>query len=167
MKHTFIYLLIFFAFTGLFSACQEERVQPHDPVAQAEADDKLIREYIAKDTSVHNPVRTPSGLFYNKRIAGNGTKVKTGDLVVVHYIGKYLNGQVFESSYSTNSPFSFKVGITGVIAGWKEGILLMEEGETARFYIPSGLAYGPGGSRGGIPANASLVFDITLLDVNP
>ena len=166
MKRTLTAFILFFAFLSTFSACQETTVNPYDPVAQAEADEKLMKEFMAKDTIMKNPVRTASGLYYTKRTAGFGPQIKAGDKVKVHYIGKYLNGETFESSYSGGNPLQItKVGTGMVIKGWDEGLQLMQEGETTRFYIPSGLAYGPGGS-GKIPGNACLIFDITVLDVN-
>ena len=167
MKRTLPFLILIFACVGIFSACQKERINPYDPAAQAAADDALIKEFIAKDSTVKNPVRTGSGLYYVKRTAGSGPQVKAGDKVIVHYIGKFLNGQIFESSYATNSPIEVsEVGKGEVIKGWDEGLQLMQEGESARFYIPSGLAYGPI-STGNIPSNTSLMFEIKVLKVNP
>ena len=166
MKRTLTAFILFFAFLTIISACQEERVTPYDPTAQAEADEKLIQEFMAKDTIMKNAVRTASGLYYAKRTPGSGAQIKAGDKVKVHYIGKYLNGSTFESSYTGGNPFTItNVGSKQVIKGWDEGLQLMQEGETTRFYIPSGLAYGPSGS-GKIPSNACLIFDITVLDVN-
>lgn len=168
MKRSLTYFLFLFAFLTAFYACKEESVAPFDTAAQAAADDALIKEYMAKDSTIKDPVRTSSGLYYVKRNAGSGPQIKAGDVVKVHYIGKFLNGQVFESSYSTNSPIIVQgVGKGRVIKGWDEGLQLMQEGETARLYIPSGLAYGPRGSGQSIPANAPLVFEMTVLDVNP
>ena len=138
----------------------------YDPVAQAEADEALIQEWMAKDTTIKNPVRTPNGVYYIKRQAGSGQQVAAGNSVKVHYIGRFLNGSVFESSYDSNSPFVFKVGSRQVIKGWDEGLPYMQKGETARLYIPSGLAYGPAGSRS-IPPSTVLVFDINVLEVYP
>lgn len=166
MKRTLTAFVLFFAFLSVFSACQEERVTPYDPTAQAEADDKLIKEFMAKDTLMKNAVRTGSGLYYAKSTAGSGPQIKANDKVKVHYIGKFLNGSTFESSYTGGNPLEVsKVGTGRVIKGWDEGLQLMQEGETARLYIPSGLAYGPYGS-GKIPGNTCLIFDITVLDVN-
>ena len=165
MKHSFAFIFILLILAGIVASCQKDTVTPYDPTAQAATDDALIKEFMAKDTTIKNPVRTNSGLYYIKRIAGNGKQVKAGDKVQAHYIGKFLNGQTFESSYASNSPITFTVGQNQVIKGWDEGLQLMQEGETARFYIPSGLAYGPQGNRT-IPGNASLIFDITVIKVN-
>ncbi len=165
MKQFLTRIFLFLAFAGFVAACQDDTIKPYDPQPQADADDALIREFMAKDSTIKNPVRTPSGLYYIKRSNGNGKQVKAEDVVTAHYIGKFLNGQTFESSYTKNSPITFKVGVNQVIEGWDEGFQLMQEGETARLYIPSGLAYGPNG-RGSIPGNTVLVFDITILKVN-
>ena len=82
--------------------------------------------------------------------------------VVVHYEGRLLNNQTFDSSYQRGEPARFK--LSGVIEGWTEGLQLMKPGAKARFFIPPGLAYGAGGT-GSIPPYAVLVFDIQLLEV--
>lgn len=165
MKHFLTKIFLFLLLVAAVVACKDDRAAPYDPAPQAAADEALIKEFMAKDTTIKNPVRTNSGLYYIKRSSGNGKKIKKDDVVRAHYIGKYLNGQVFESSYATNSPISFTVGKKQVIAGWDEGFQLMEEGETATLYIPSGLAYGPNGNSV-IPGNASLIFEIAVLKVN-
>jgi FKBP-type peptidyl-prolyl cis-trans isomerase len=166
VKRSLTALFLFFAFLSIFSACQDDLVDPYDPTAQAAADEALIKEFVAKDTIMKNPVRTASGIYYSKRVSGSGPQIKAGDKVKVHYIGKFLSGQTFESSYSNGNPLEvYPVGKNKVIKGWDEGLQLMQEGETTRFYIPSGLAYGPSASSK-IPANSCLIFDITVLDVN-
>ncbi len=76
-----------------------------------------------------------------------------------------LNGQVFDSSYKRNQPIDFQLGVGQVIPGWDEGIGLLEVGDKARFVIPSNLAYGTSGAGGVIPPNATLLFDVELMDV--
>jgi FKBP-type peptidyl-prolyl cis-trans isomerase len=138
----------------------------HDPVKQAADDEVLIKEWLAKDTTMRQAKRTESGIYYATLKAGTGAQVKYGNTVKVHYIGRFLNGSKFDSSYDKNSPFTVIIGKSGVIKGWTEGLQLMSEGETMRLYIPSGLAYGPSGSsNGSIPRNAVLVFDINLLQI--
>lgn len=109
--------------------------------------------------------QTPSGLFYNITQEGTGKKAKKGQNVSVHYTGMLLDGTVFDSSYQRNEPISFPVGIGQVIAGWDEGILLLNEGAKARFVIPSELAYGSRGAGGVIPPDATLVFDVELVKI--
>jgi len=96
---------------------------------------------------------------------GNGKEVKAGDTVTVHYTGAVAStGKVFQSSLDTGQPVSFP--LNGVIAGWSQGIPGMKEGGTRRLLIPAALAYGSSPPQGsGIPANADLVFDVTLIKI--
>ena len=108
---------------------------------------------------------TESGLRYKKIQKGNGPKAEAGQTVSVHYEGSLLNGQVFDSSYKRNEPIDFQLGIGQVIPGWDEGISLLQVGDKARFVIPSNLAYGSAGAGGVIPPDATLIFDVELMDV--
>ncbi|MBN2891767.1 MAG: FKBP-type peptidyl-prolyl cis-trans isomerase [Bacteroidales bacterium] len=107
---------------------------------------------------------TASGLYYVETLEGTGVQAIAGDNVVVHYTGKFLNGDVFDSSYGRNEPFEFELGSGYVIKGWDEGIALMKVGGKATLIIPSDLAYGPYGS-GIIPGYTTIVFDVELLEV--
>ncbi|GIZ15174.1 peptidylprolyl isomerase [Capnocytophaga catalasegens] len=109
--------------------------------------------------------RTQSGLFYKIIENGSGKKAQKGQNVSVHYTGMLLDGQVFDSSLRRGVPLDFVVGIGQVIAGWDEGILLLNEGDKARFVIPSELGYGSRGAGGVIPPNAILIFDVELVKV--
>jgi len=109
--------------------------------------------------------KTGSGLFYKITKTTEGKPATKGSKVSVHYEGKLLNGQVFDSSFQRDQPIDFKVGIGQVIAGWDEGILLLKVGEEATFVIPSDLAYGSRGAGGVIPPNASLIFKVALVSV--
>ena len=109
--------------------------------------------------------QTESGLRYKILKNGNGKKAESGQLVSVHYEGALTNGQVFDSSYQRNQPIEFQLGIGQVIPGWDEGIGLLKTGDKARFVIPAHLAYGSAGAGGVIPPNASLVFDVELVDI--
>jgi len=105
---------------------------------------------------------TASGIQYTVLKAGDGTTPKPapGSEVEVHYEGKLINGDVFDSSYARNEPISFP--LNGVIPGWQEGVPLMRVGETWEFVIPADLAYGDGGV-GPIPGGSALIFKIELL----
>ena len=106
---------------------------------------------------------TASGLQYKVITEGTGTKPKATDTVSVHYVGKLVNGTEFDSSRKHgDQPVTFPVN--GVIPGWTEALQLMPQGSKWELYIPSDLAYGPGGS-GPIPAAATLIFEVELLDV--
>ncbi|MBK0404535.1 FKBP-type peptidyl-prolyl cis-trans isomerase [Adhaeribacter sp. BT258] len=157
--------LFLLAFICSVAACQKEVLNVHDPVKQAADDEVLIKEWMARDSTMRQAKRTESGIYYATLQPGTGAQVKHGNTVKVHYIGRFLNGSKFDSSYDKNSPFTLTVGKTGVITGWTKGLQLMTEGETMRFYIPSGQAYGPRGSSGSIPPNAVLVFDINVLQI--
>ena len=109
--------------------------------------------------------KTESGLRYKMIQKGSGKKAENGKTVSVHYEGSLENGKVFDSSYPRKKPIEFKLGIGQVIEGWDEGIALLKVGDKARFVIPSDLAYGPSGAGGVIPPNATLIFDVELMDV--
>ena len=108
---------------------------------------------------------TESGLRYKIIQKGSGSKAVVGQKVSVHYEGALLNGQVFDSSYKRKEPIDFQLGVGQVIPGWDEGIALLNVGDKARFVIPSDLAYGEAGAGGVIPSNATLIFDVELVDV--
>ena len=109
--------------------------------------------------------KTGSGLRYKIIQEGNGPKAESGQTVSVHYEGSLPEGQVFDSSYKRNEPIDFQLGVGQVIPGWDEGINLLKVGDKARFVIPSHLGYGAAGAGGVIPPNATLIFDVELMDV--
>lgn len=108
---------------------------------------------------------TESGLRYQIIQKGDGAQATKGSNVSVHYKGMFPDGSVFDSSYQRNSPIDFPVGMGNVIPGWDEGIQLLKVGDKARFVIPAHLGYGSRGAGGVIPPNATLVFDVELMDV--
>lgn len=105
---------------------------------------------------------TASGLQYEIVEEGSGPKPAEDSQVMVHYEGRLVNGEVFDSSRERGSPAEF--GLRQVIPGWTEGLQLMKEGGKATFYIPPELGYGPGGTPS-IPPNSVLIFDVELLEV--
>jgi peptidyl-prolyl cis-trans isomerase A (cyclophilin A) len=108
---------------------------------------------------------TPSGLRFQILQKGNGKKAEKGSKVSVHYKGQLLDGTVFDSSYKRKEPIDFTLGVGQVISGWDEGIQLLQVGDKARLVIPSDLAYGERGAGGLIPSNATLIFDVELMNV--
>jgi len=110
-------------------------------------------------------MKTASGLEYTEITAGVGVQAVAGKTVRVHYTGKILDGKVFDSSIPRGKPLEFKLGAGRVIKGWEEGIAMMKTGGKAVLTIPPHLAYGESGAGGVIPPNATLVFDVELVEV--
>lgn len=108
---------------------------------------------------------TKSGLRYKIIQEGTGKKATKGDGVSVHYKGQLLDGTVFDSSYKRKQPIDFTIGVGQVISGWDEGIQLLKVGDKARLVIPPNLAYGTNGAGGVIPPNATLIFDVELINI--
>lgn len=108
-------------------------------------------------------ITTPSGLKYVVVEEGSGDTPNIGDTVTVHYTGKLLDGKKFDSSVDRGQPIDFPVGRGQVIQGWEEALLGMKKGEKRVLIIPSDLGYGPQG-RGPIPPNATMVFDVELIN---
>lgn len=108
---------------------------------------------------------TESGLRYQYIQKGSGKRAVKGNKVAVHYKGQLVNGMEFDNSYKRKQPIEFTVGVGQVIEGWDEGIMLLNVGDKARFVIPSQLGYGSRGAGGVIPPNATLIFDVELVDV--
>jgi peptidyl-prolyl cis-trans isomerase A (cyclophilin A) len=109
--------------------------------------------------------KTESGLRYQFIQRGAGKQAQSGKTVSVHYEGSLENGKVFDSSYPRKKPIEFRLGEGQVIEGWDEGIALLKVGDKARFVIPSHLGYGSRGAGGAIPPNATLIFDVELMEV--
>ena len=108
--------------------------------------------------------RTDSGLFYKITRKGKGNLPPKGCNVSVHYRGMMPDGTIFDSSYKRNEPISFPLGKGRVIKGWDEGIALLKKGSVAKLVIPSELAYGSRGVDGVIPPDATLIFEVELVD---
>jgi FKBP-type peptidyl-prolyl cis-trans isomerase len=132
--------------------------------------EKRLAEEKAKREEALNKIAsgfeaTQSGLRYQILQKGNGVKAEKGKTVSVHYKGQLEDGTVFDSSYKRNQPIDFPLGMGQVIAGWDEGISLLKVGDKARFVIPSDLGYGSRGAGGVIPPDATLIFDVELMNV--
>lgn len=98
-------------------------------------------------------------------LVGTGAEVKKGDTVTIHYLGTLENGQKFDSSYDRGTPFSTPIGVGYVIAGWDQGVVGMKVGGKRKLSIPYQLAYGENGIPGVIPAKATLIFELELINV--
>jgi FKBP-type peptidyl-prolyl cis-trans isomerase FkpA len=108
---------------------------------------------------------TDSGLKYEDLAEGAGAAATAGQRVVVHYTGWLTDGRKFDSSRDRDEPFEFALGRGQVIRGWDEGVAGMRIGGTRRLTIPPQLGYGARGAGGVIPPNATLVFEVELLEV--
>lgn len=134
---------------------------------QQEEMGKAVREdgerFLAENAKKEGVTVLPSGLQYTVIKEGNGAKPLATDRVKCHYEGTLPNGTIFDSSYKRGEPAVFP--LNGVIAGWTEGVQLMNEGAKYRFFIPYHLAYGKRGAGQAIPPYAALVFDVELIEV--
>ena len=146
------------------SAVEQIQKESQERQMAAHAKNKADGEaYLAENATKEGVTTTESGLQYKQLVAGNGAKPTTQDRVKVHYHGTLIDGTVFDSSYARGEPIVFPV--TGVIAGWVEGLQLMNVGSKFELTIPSNLAYGASGSGPVIGPDATLVFQVELLDI--
>ncbi len=114
---------------------------------------------------VGEEVTTASGLKYIEEAIGTGESPTRGKTVTVHYTGTLEDGTKFDSSVDKGQPYTFRYGVTSLIAGWNEALSTMKPGGKRRLIIPPNLGYGPQGNPPRIPPNATLFFELELLDV--
>jgi len=152
-----------------FAAAMQQVQQQMMAAAQTQAassgekngvEGKAFRDENVKTAGV---TTTASGLQIQTLKEGTGESPKASDTVKVHYTGKLIDGTTFDSSVDRGQPISFP--LSGVIRGWTEGLQLMKVGGKSKLVIPADLAYGPQGSPPTIPPNATLVFEVELLDI--
>jgi FKBP-type peptidyl-prolyl cis-trans isomerase FklB len=140
---------------------QEEKM-----LVQGEANKKEGETFLADNKTKDGVVTLPSGLQYKILKEGTGPKPAATDTVVCNYKGTLLDNTEFDSSYKRGQPATFPV--SGVIKGWTEALQLMPVGSKWQLFIPSDLAYGArGGPGGGIGPNATLVFEVELMSIQP
>lgn len=157
--------LILFVATFFVVACQ--------PRTQSEVID------LSSDTNIeqsqNNTLETGESMDYRGDInelkiedikVGSGTEVKAGDTVLVHYTGQTIDGKVFDSSKTRGEPIAFPIGVGQVIQGWDQGLIGMKEGGVRKLSIPPEMGYGARGAGAAIPPNASLLFEVELIQVN-
>ena len=150
-------------------ACQGETpVSPNLPAAENKAKaKKTVDELIAELKKKHPKAKfetTKSGMKYFVLKDGEGDKCGKGKKIKAHYTGTLLDGKKFDSSRDRGQPFEFTVGIGQVIKGWDEALSDMKKGEQRLLILSPELAYGERGAGGVIPPNATLVFDVELID---
>lgn len=140
-------------------------------IAKLEQQQKQIGEqnlkegeaFLAKNAKKDGVITTKSGLQYKIIKSGDGATPKPGDTVSTHYKGTLIDGREFDSSYKRNAPATFPV--SGVIKGWTEALQLMKVGAKWQLFIPADLAYGPTARSELIQANATLIFELELLEI--
>ena len=143
---------------------QEQEKKQRTAAAEKFKDAKEDGEkYLADNAKNEGVVTLPSGLQYKILKEGNGGKPKATDNVKCHYEGMLIDGSVFDSSIQRGEPATFP--LNQVIAGWTEGLQLMQEGAKYRFFIPYTLGYGERGAGQSIPPFAALIFDVELIAV--
>jgi FKBP-type peptidyl-prolyl cis-trans isomerase len=141
-------------------------------LAQAAIDEKILQDYFAKNNI--KPLKGEKGTYVQIIEPGTGNSIDTSVVVKTNYTGKTLDGKMFDSNTDPSKGHAepFNVNMTNdpslgvrVIGGWTDGMKLLKKGAKAKFYIPSGQAYGPQGAGSDIPPNSVLMFDIEVLDV--
>lgn len=120
-------------------------------------------QFLAENAKHDNVHITDSGLQYTVIKEGDGPKPSAADTVEVMYHGTFINNKVFDSSYNRGQSIEFP--LSGVIAGWTEGLQLMNVGSVYKFYVPYNLAYGERGHPAGIPGYATLIFEVELVAI--
>ncbi len=158
------------------AACGGQEAEPEEPAeadtapetgsATAPASAPIATEYAPElGVNLDDMERTASGLYIRDLRVGDGEAASEGDTVVVHYTGWLPGGMKFDSSRDRGEPFSFVLGERRVILGWEEGVSGMRIGGQRRLVIPPDLGYGPIGAGDVIPPDATLVFEVELLEV--
>ena len=140
---------------------QKEAQQEFDIQAKTNAEEGA--DFLKANAEKEGVISTESGLQYKIITAGKGPKPTIDSVVEVHYAGRLVDGTEFDSSLKRGEPVQF--GVTQVIPGWTEALQLMPEGSKWELYIPANLGYGAGG-QGQIGPNATLIFEVELLQAN-
>jgi len=142
---------------------KQEEKQKTAAAEKGKAAKEMGENYLAENAKKDGVVTLPSGLQYKVLKEGNGKKPKATDQVKCHYEGMLVDGTLFDSSIQRGEPATFP--LNQVIAGWTEGLQLMQEGAKYRFFIPYHLGYGERGAGASIPPFSALIFDVELIEV--
>jgi len=156
-KMLMIFLLL--AATLIFACAQKDSAAPEQTKGGKVMDEKSAGSQAA------GLVTTSSGLQYEDLVPESGASPQPGKTVTVHYTGWLTDGRKFDSSVDRNEPFTFRIGAGEVVRGWDEGVMSMKIGGKRKLVIPAALGYGAAGAGGVIPPNATLVFEVILLDI--
>lgn len=134
--------------------------------SEKNGDDKLakIKQNLQAEAN-NNKTMIQDGVTIEIKKEGEGAAITTGQTAVVHYTGMFPDGKIFDSSITRGETFPVQLGRNMVIAGWEKGIVGMKKGELRRLTIPPELGYGTQGAGGIIPPNATLVFDVELIEI--
>ncbi|MBQ0144305.1 MAG: FKBP-type peptidyl-prolyl cis-trans isomerase [Bacteroidales bacterium] len=146
---------------NFFKEMQEK--QAAEAANLGEARKKEGEEFLAENAKKEGVVVLPSGLQYKVVKEGSDRMAGKTDTVRCHYEGRFINGQIFDSSYKRGVPAEF--GVNQVIKGWTEALQLMGEGAEWELYIPYNLAYGEAGAHGSIPPYSALIFKVEVIKV--
>jgi len=142
-----------------FEQLRKEHEKPSEELEMS-----LLKRFLMNENIKEKP--SPSGLYYLEQRKGTGAMPQVGDKVTIHYVGLFIDGQPFDSSYDRGQPFTFTYGVGEVVQGLDEGLSHMKVGGKARLIIPSHLAYG-NEQKGPIPPFSTLIFDVELIKIEP
>ncbi|MFZ9847877.1 MAG: FKBP-type peptidyl-prolyl cis-trans isomerase [Flavobacteriales bacterium] len=146
----------------LIAEMQQKKMEEPKGQHQAHAAEGLA--FLESNKNNEGVKTAPSGLQYKVTKEGKGAYPKDSDTVTVHYEGKLINGEIFDSSFQRGQTATF--GLNQVIKGWTEGLQYINEGGEIELYIPYNLAYGERGAGGSIPPFATLIFKVQLMNIN-